>query len=474
MFKYALVLANMLGLFALGTLMDDGVLIEDNTPAIMQPGQEVAVEITVNKGDVEGFAKLQLELPDGLVAVPGDTKGASFTFSGQKVKFIWMSLPADQEFTVSYKLQALPTASGSKVITGTFSYIKNNQRVDYDLQSKMVEVTEDASASASNEETIDTPGVEGLACVRTMTEVGNGDYLVRLDVVNSDLTGFAKIKENIPSGYTVAEEDSDGAVVTIDDNAVKYVWFDVPSASSFSVSYRLIGGTSAPSVDGVFSYVENNTRKEVEVIDNGIIEASEPLADNGDTTDPVVEEVVTDPDPIVEETTDPIEEETVTTDPMAGSIADGTDESSTQEETTDPDPVQEEDVADNNPPVETVREDPVMEETSASNDPDPVTNVPDPETGVTYKVQIAAAHRVVDEAYFASRHGFNEGFGIENHEGWVKYTTGSHDEYKGARDDRERIKGRYNFRGPFVTAYNEGVRITVQEALMITKQKWYK
>jgi hypothetical protein len=100
--------------------------------------------------------------------------------------------------------------------------------------------------------------------------------------------------------------------------------------------------------------------------------------------------------------------------------------------------------------------------------------IPEPETGVTYKVQIMAAHRVVDRAYFKSRHGFDEAFGIENHEGWVKYTTGRFDVYKGARDDRERIRNRYNFKGPFVTAYNDGERITVQEALMITRQKWYK
>ena len=96
-------------------------------------------------------------------------------------------------------------------------------------------------------------------------------------------------------------------------------------------------------------------------------------------------------------------------------------------------------------------------------------------TGVNYRVQIAAGKNVVDKAYFEKRHNWTSDFVIENHKGWIKYTTGSYQIYRIARDNRATVNGgEHKFNGPFVTAYNEGIRITVQEALMISKQKWFK
>ena len=92
-------------------------------------------------------------------------------------------------------------------------------------------------------------------------------------------------------------------------------------------------------------------------------------------------------------------------------------------------------------------------------------------TALLYKVQLLAAHKIAGKSYFNKRHSYDGPFSIENHEGWVKYTTGEYNEYKKARNKRENLV-HHKFPGPFVTAYNNGNRITVQEALMITKQDW--
>ena len=93
------------------------------------------------------------------------------------------------------------------------------------------------------------------------------------------------------------------------------------------------------------------------------------------------------------------------------------------------------------------------------------------ESAIIYKVQILAAHRAAGKKYFYNRYNYNGKFNIENHQGWIKYTAGEFNEYKNARNKRESLQS-HKFPGPFVTAYNRGNRITVQEALMISKQDW--
>jgi hypothetical protein len=60
---------------------------------------------------------------------------------------------------------------------------------------------------------------------------------------------------------------------------------------------------------------------------------------------------------------------------------------------------------------------------------------------------------------------------MEFNEGWKKYIVGKYDQYKSARDFRETIRAK-GIENPFVIAYNNGKRITVQEALMVSNQKW--
>jgi len=103
-----------------------------------------------------------------------------------------------------------------------------------------------------------------------------------------------------------------------------------------------------------------------------------------------------------------------------------------------------------------------------------VTYVAEPQTDIFYRVQLAAGRKNVSLTYIKKKHGFSDEIFLENHQGWYKYTTGNYPEYVYARNRREKIKRLYKFKGPFVTAYNSGERITVQEALLISKQKWVK
>ncbi|NNM93926.1 MAG: hypothetical protein HKL88_00505, partial [Bacteroidia bacterium] len=92
---------------------------------------------------------------------------------------------------------------------------------------------------------------------------------------------------------------------------------------------------------------------------------------------------------------------------------------------------------------------------------------------VKYRVQIMALHHPVKASYLSNKYSISEQINEEMLGGFTKYTVGHFNEYKSVRDHREDIRGK-GVEGPFVVAYSNGQRITVQEALMITHQQWYK
>ncbi len=451
---------SFIGLFFLNIFSDSEIVVQYNMPETIAPGQKQKVEIVINKSDIQGFSKLDLTLPAGFTATAEDTKGASFTFSGQKARFVWMTLPTEPTFTISYIIESAENIEGKFDILGNFSYVKNNKREDFSVPTQTLfvkkplnpgpAVTEAVMSTIKKEEEF----VE-LTCTRTITKISDTEYNVSLKVVNNNIQGFARILETLPDNCRTEKTNDGGAVVTQDRNNIKFVWFEVPTSPSFEASYK-VSCASAVNGDlmivGKLSFVENMVSVDVPVINAG---------SNTSTPDPIVTNTTgttTQPDT---NTSNPV----VVPDPIVDNTSGNNQDTGNNNNTTG---------NNSNTNTSTVAQ-PEKDDEVASKQDNVVTSTPDPETGVSYKVQIMAAHKVVDKTYFKKKFSFTEKYNIENHEGWVKYTTGKFDEYKKARDAREDIKSKYStLPGPFVTAYNEGERITVQEALLISNQQWFK
>ena len=77
------------------------------------------------------------------------------------------------------------------------------------------------------------------------------------------------------------------------------------------------------------------------------------------------------------------------------------------------------------------------------------------------------------KVYFAKRN-INQPVAVEHIDNMYKYTIENYETYLQARNRRNEVWEKTPIKGAFIVAYNGKQRITVQEALMITKQKWVK
>ncbi|UTW60698.1 hypothetical protein KFE98_11620 [bacterium SCSIO 12741] len=371
------------------------------------------IEITIDKEGIEGFSRIQEYVPMGGKVTKGDTKNASFSFVKNKARFVWMAVPQDQIVTITYDVD-LSGASNQDVtaIYGEFSYLDDGQTVKKDI------LFGDEMMASNEGSTEESPSTQSSSSSTSSEESNNNSSISS----GNGSTGTGAAVAVAPVKTQEPEETE-----------------ETEESSTEETTATATSEEEETTTEETSTMAQNETATQEE-------EVTEVTAEETTTEEEVKEDVV-------------LTETLTNTD---------TEEEATEEEATEVVEAQEE-----NNTTETEESNPV----SASNN-DNLGNtspIPSPNTGVNYRVQIAAGHNIVDAAYFQKKHNWSQEFILENHQGWVKYTTGSYLIYKDARDSREEINaGGYQFDGPFVTAYNNGERITVQEALMITRQKWFK
>lgn len=494
MTKLLIVGFNLVILISYKIFFGGDVSATQHIPDQAKPGETFMVKVEIKKGDREGFAKWQQKLPEGFIATSVATEGATFSFKNQEVKLIWMTLPKKEAFEVKYEVKTAESTSGNFKLKGKFSYIEENERKDVTTDehaiavgSEPIAMNEDNSEAtetndgeenelATNQseendksalelqenipqedkkedaETIEQQESIGevvtdndeVKISRSIQHISDGNYEVKLTVEKGEFNSFGKIEEYLPPNYIASEMTSKDGIFSFNNKVMKLLWMTLPKDKKIEIKYKLQSTSDELDtglIHGVFSYLDGDESRQVK------LKASKFKNFYG--TDPVVVDL--EEEPSEKEENMEMADELVQTD--------------------------------ENKEVESINDTQVNESISEIEQEEEkqqelvneITNIPSPETSINYKVQIAAAHKEVQQQYFVSRHGITESVSIEVHEGWYKYTLGSFNVYKEARDKRNKIWAQRNkINDAFVTAYNSGERISVQEALMISKQKWYK
>ena len=461
MIKYLFILVNAFTVFIYSLFGgDNGINLSVNIPKTIIAGQEVPIEIKVTKGSMSGFAKLQLELPEGLSLKELDNKGANYSYSDGIAKWVWASLPSENDIIVKATLVAASSASGAKTIGAKYSFVENNakQVVEMVPFEITIEAPENANTSqTSTPETTANTNTEAEAATATNTSVSNsnkepagnvtvvrtiskgtndGEYIVNLKVKKGATRGFARYSDDLKSGVIAKAITTDGSSFSVADGKVKFVWVSVLIKDELELSYSLTSTTSiAMTLKGEYSYLEDNQSKKY-LLTPEPLEINLAPAVETNTTEPVTTPTVA---MVTPTETLALETPTVAVVTPTETVAVIT-------------------------PTETPTNTNPVNETVAKND-----------GSVNYMVQIGAfTNGNVTASVLKQKFGISETVKSEMQGGFSKFMVGSHREYKGARDQRERIRNNNGVKSAFVVAYNLSKRITVQEALMISNQKWYK
>lgn len=83
------------------------------------------VSILLDKGKANKYAKLEESIPQGYIAESVETRGGVFDYTYGKVKFLWLDLPNQPRFLVSYRLKPKAKQADGKGVTinGYFAFM---------------------------------------------------------------------------------------------------------------------------------------------------------------------------------------------------------------------------------------------------------------------------------------------------------------------------------------------------------------
>jgi hypothetical protein len=537
MIKQIFFLFSMMAAAAIRMGSGDRVSITQTAPMSVNAGGEFQVEMAISKAGITGYGKAQTTLPAGFVAVDDGVRGALLRQDENVLKLIWMELPTTDLFTARYKVLVDPAmAPGDYSFTIRFAYLDGNEKRSVKGEPVTIKVlppTEEtlaqlkaeqersqpkAMAPASSDNLNQLVSESGVGCTMITERKSETEQVVNLKIQKGSVMGFGKVEIPVCEGLIATNVTNEGGVFSINENKVKYVWTDMPETPVLNLTFKLLrspsaGWLSACSIDGEFSYLDKDQSKKckINVVNLNYVaddvyaqmeaarRAPEPAASNTtETQGSANNNAASAANPVPDASAAAAPESTGTATARTETVNTGTElaasptqnqrspesangVSATSSQTTSPTPAQ--------TPQETIAQNASQSsqssETAASNtasnsEPErkidvtkkgPAANAS--ASGITFKVQVCATHRDVTAVAIKSIYKLSDEVMQEMHEGWFKFTVGGFSEYSEARNKRESLAP-YNLPGPFVTAYNNGTRITVQEALMITRQNWVK
>lgn len=327
--------------------------------------------------------------------------------------------------------------------------------------------------------------------------VPGGEFKVELKISKGDIGGFAKLQHELPTGFTALADETANSTFSFKDRKVKFLWMALPGTPDILVSYKVkvdAGVSGNQILEGNFSFIRNNETEKFILPKDIIIVSADQAANAQDAANQrIIEDQRKTTEAAeaaraaaaVEESASTATETEATPTPTKEESQPVADNSAAQKAAADKAAVDKAasdraasdkaaaDKAAKDAAKEAERQAKQQQQAAAkpaasqsSGSEAMLKTVP----GLVFRVQIAAGPNRVDPSFFASKFNITEPISVEEHDGLYKYVIGEFGSYRPAKTFSNELRDNNSVDGPFVTAYNNGMRIHVKEALDIAGQ----
>lgn len=191
--------------FLLRCYSQDEVYVDVNIPQRVNAGQSYNIEIIVYKGNISGFAKLELFLPVGVKLNIIKSCNATVIQNLQVTKLIWVDLPASSKFEISALLELDYRLKGYKEIFGNFYYMRERSRMQSSVGIIPFQVLNDKDYTYTPKQTEEYPKVEQKKMVKPSTLNQPNFYRVQIGAFSKKLSKQI-LKELYPEQGYIHEE----------------------------------------------------------------------------------------------------------------------------------------------------------------------------------------------------------------------------------------------------------------------------
>ncbi len=98
------------------------------------------IGLKLNRGNIEGIARIQQEWPLGFSVNEVENAGAIFSMSKSQLQFLWITLPKSQELNIRFEVTANKEYRGTVEIPLVFLYLKDDVRQEINLPSLKITI----------------------------------------------------------------------------------------------------------------------------------------------------------------------------------------------------------------------------------------------------------------------------------------------------------------------------------------------